>query len=372
MKAKATIDLQGGEEGIFALFAACEHGRLECAQLLLDAKATVDQQRDGGYSSLYCSSEYGQLDCARLLLESNATVDLVTDHGGLLMIAAHNGHAPLVQLLLDAKASTTAHLGKLDATAPNRAVPGPRRVHSAARPGRTCAAAAGAGAERHPSKPAKKKRASLNAKLISDSALGDRLVDATLRDDITLLKRLLKSKALDINYKRAISSSDKDSYTALAAACFCGNLRAAGLLLKAKAAVDQPTKRKKTPLIIAALDGHAPIVRLLLDVKASATARWETGQTALECARRYGHAACVSLLDPDGPAPPSPEPAPEERHPPKPKKPAAPPGAAATAAEARAVEHRREAGGAARGEPPQAAEGAARGENDRRRLSEGE
>ena len=48
LKAKATVDLRVGEHGSFALSCACEKGNLECAQMLLEAKAVVDQANTEG------------------------------------------------------------------------------------------------------------------------------------------------------------------------------------------------------------------------------------------------------------------------------------------------------------------------------------
>ena len=105
-------------EGATPLFMACQYGHIECARLLLKAKAMVDLRDAEICSALYKACGFGQLECARLLLESKATVDLPAKCGATpLMIAAENGHAPVVQLLLEAKASTTLRGGRRDLTA---------------------------------------------------------------------------------------------------------------------------------------------------------------------------------------------------------------------------------------------------------------
>ena len=100
----------------------------------------------------------------------------------------------------------------------------------------------------------------------------------------------------------------------------------------------------------------------LLDLEASTTARGgPDGETALDVARRKGNAACVALLDP---TPRRRRRSHRPRRPPTEAEEAGGAAEAAAAADARAVEHRGEAAGCGGGEPPQAAEGAARGEDE--------
>ena len=197
MKAKVDVDYGTTRldiTGVTALQAACGRGHLGVVRLLLKAKATVDQRSSDGAAALYYASEQNQPASVQLLLEAKATVDAPTDVGWTpLIVTAQNGHAPVVQLLLDAKASTTWREsdGKtaLDAA---------RHFKHAA-----CVALLDPDAPAPPPEPAPE------AKPHVPSALGDKLTKAALFGEIALLKRLLKSKTIDVDYRNSVD------YTAL-------------------------------------------------------------------------------------------------------------------------------------------------------------
>ena len=90
-------------------------------------------------------------------------------------------------------------------------------------------------------------------------ALGEKLVDAANEGDIALLKRLLKSKTLDVDYVNA------GNFTALRVACGTGHAGAARLLLKAKAAVDLQNGDGCAALFMACQEGHPECAQLLLE-----------------------------------------------------------------------------------------------------------
>jgi len=60
---------------------ACQKGRLDCALLLLEAGAAVNQAKnngqamDDGFSPLCVACQEGHLEIARLLLEASAAVN---------------------------------------------------------------------------------------------------------------------------------------------------------------------------------------------------------------------------------------------------------------------------------------------------------
>ena len=141
--------------------------------------------------------------------------------------------------------------------------------------------------------------------------LGEKLVNAARTADLALLKRLLKSKSVDVDYV------DASGYSALRLACLNGQASAVKVLLKAGATVDLRSCYSITALHVplsnlecaelligagarwtspistprphrsdsAANNNHRSIVRLLLDAKASTTLGVD-GETPLEVARR--------------------------------------------------------------------------------------
>ena len=88
------------------LIAACHYGHAECAQLLLAAKAAVDQADTDGTTPLSIACQQGHAECARLLLAANAAVDQAeTDGTTPLFIACQQGRGECAQLLLAANAA---------------------------------------------------------------------------------------------------------------------------------------------------------------------------------------------------------------------------------------------------------------------------
>ena len=99
------------------LYAACSHGHVDVARLLLDNGAEVDRAQKDGATPLHIACQNGHVEAVRLLLDNGAAVDRVdrADKYGVtpLYIAKYQGHSSIVALLED-------HLYKadIDATAP--------------------------------------------------------------------------------------------------------------------------------------------------------------------------------------------------------------------------------------------------------------
>lgn len=117
---------QAREDGTTPLLIACWHGFASCVALLCAANAAVDQTAEDGCSPLFAASQHGHAECAKLLVEAGAAVDearqdrtMLAANGwsgaGLdltefegwtpLLIAAANGHQPVVALLASHGAS---------------------------------------------------------------------------------------------------------------------------------------------------------------------------------------------------------------------------------------------------------------------------
>ena len=270
-----------------------------------------------------------------------------------LITAADRGHAPVVQLLLEAKASTTARWKNgetaLDCAA-RRATPRASRCSTRTRPRR----------RRRPTPSLPKPHV--------PSELGEKLTLAAHDGDIALLKRLLKSKALDVDYV------DAEGFTALRAACFEGHfergaaaaegegdggpaqwrtaprrctwpvrkavtsMECAQLLLEAKAAVDQPTKQARRRSSRRRSRGTRPSCSCCSTPRPPPTHaagprdRTSRGRPRSTAHGRNGHAACVKVRCSTRTRPQLAvaverltQPTPKARRPPKPKKPAASP-----------------------------------------------
>jgi KN motif and ankyrin repeat domain-containing protein len=56
------------QAGQTALMLAVSHGKLDLAQMLIDAGADVNVQDEDGSTALMCASEHGHIDIVKLLL----------------------------------------------------------------------------------------------------------------------------------------------------------------------------------------------------------------------------------------------------------------------------------------------------------------
>lgn len=68
-------------DGFTPLYAACETGKHECVDLLLQSDATTDLAATDGRTSLFAACKYGKVSCVRLLLAAGADVDLPMEDG---------------------------------------------------------------------------------------------------------------------------------------------------------------------------------------------------------------------------------------------------------------------------------------------------
>ena len=123
LRANASIDVE--HEGLTPLCSSAQLGYAACVQALIDAGADVNSGSHGTplwlASQGVCNLDHDNRDvteecgaeayeeCVRLLLAANASVDaaLHEDSSTPMHVAAQNGNAPIVQLLLQAGADTT-------------------------------------------------------------------------------------------------------------------------------------------------------------------------------------------------------------------------------------------------------------------------
>jgi ankyrin repeat protein len=92
--------------GVTVLSLACTNGNGSIVELLLKAGADPNSALPGGETPLMTAARTGTLDAVKALIAHGATVDSKDDRRGqtALMWAAAEGHAPIVQALIDADA----------------------------------------------------------------------------------------------------------------------------------------------------------------------------------------------------------------------------------------------------------------------------
>ena len=93
--------------------------------------------------------------------------------------------------------------------------------------------------------------------------LGEKLVNAARTADLALLKRLLKSKSVDVDYV------DASGYSALRLACLNGQASAVKVLLKAGATVDLRSCHSITALHVACTLNQVECAELLIGAGAT-------------------------------------------------------------------------------------------------------
>jgi ankyrin repeat protein len=98
--------------GVTALSLACTNGSAAMVGLLLDAGADPNGSLPGGETPLMTAARTGSLESVKALLSRGAAVDAKDENRGqtALMWAAAEGHAPVVQELIAAKADFRTRL----------------------------------------------------------------------------------------------------------------------------------------------------------------------------------------------------------------------------------------------------------------------
>jgi ankyrin repeat protein len=112
--AKVDLNARGGYNGDTALIAA--YTRPDIVQLLLKAGADKDATNNLGYTPLIVAAENGSARVVKLLLDAGADIEATERNNGYnaLTLAAEYGYVDVVKLLLDAgadKEATDLHTG---------------------------------------------------------------------------------------------------------------------------------------------------------------------------------------------------------------------------------------------------------------------
>ena len=93
------------DDGATPLFIACQEGHLECARLLLEAGAAVNQASDDGATPLFVACHEGHLEVAKLLSSYGAS-RAATPFGTPEEVANREGHADLAAWLVASRGWT--------------------------------------------------------------------------------------------------------------------------------------------------------------------------------------------------------------------------------------------------------------------------
>jgi hypothetical protein len=87
--------------GLTPLMAAAHSGQAGSVQVLLAAKATIDEKDGEGYTALMFACNGGKLPCVKLLVENGAKVNEGDNNDSTpIMFAAQHGHDDIVRYLL--------------------------------------------------------------------------------------------------------------------------------------------------------------------------------------------------------------------------------------------------------------------------------
>ncbi|EOD30835.1 hypothetical protein EMIHUDRAFT_365236, partial [Emiliania huxleyi CCMP1516] len=101
--------------GATPLHVACQQGHVECARLLLEAGAAIDQADEQGATPLFAACQDGHLEVAKLLSSYGAS-RAATPFGTPEEVATEEGHADLAVWLVASRGWTPlAHLETLTA-----------------------------------------------------------------------------------------------------------------------------------------------------------------------------------------------------------------------------------------------------------------
>merc|ERR1711897_54053 len=92
-------------------------GHMEVVQVLLYARASINEARKDQISPLFMCSQKGRTEMVEVLLVSRAAVNQASDKGASpLFIAAETGHTQVVKMLLNARADANqpaTHAGQV-------------------------------------------------------------------------------------------------------------------------------------------------------------------------------------------------------------------------------------------------------------------
>ena len=239
--AQRSIDVNASDPtGRTALMAAAEYGHVSVLKLLLSAQPPANvlaATHDAGIVPLMYAAQCGNEKAVRLLLARGAKVDSrSTANVSALYMAAENGHADVMRVLLDQPEG-------------RKAIDSETRQHTP-------------------------------------------LQIAAHEGHESVVRLLLEHGA-------AASTATGGGETALHLASQQGHVQCVRELLEKISDINAaiPDRNGHTPLTLAAENGHEAVVKVLLESGADDAITLTDGQTARELARKKGHDPVVTVLD---------------------------------------------------------------------------
>jgi ankyrin repeat protein len=327
--------------GLHLLQALCiQKDDTECVKLLLKHSADVNaplKEKCGGVSALYVCAVRGNMECTKVLLCAGANRLAAVDAGATAVhVAAQNGHAAVLRLLINADPSSTesdstalaenkfvkftpdeiknliAATMKNGVSATYLAAQNGKRdclavlldanadVHSAVPDGSTCLHAAVQGGHTD----CVQLLLQRGGDLTKESSQGVTPLHAAAmagKQDCVkaMLAHLAETHSADgdqSKYRAAVDASMKQGESALHLAAGIGNHQCASMLIAAKADVNKKTSQGRTPLLLACLKGQPVCVRMLLAHGADTECELQTGERALHLATSANNHECVDAL----------------------------------------------------------------------------
>eukprot|EP00667_Euglena_gracilis_P000424 EG_transcript_424 len=256
---------QTDASGATALSVAAQHGHVEVAMVLLEARASLVHYDDKGLTALNHAAQNGYFGVVRLLLGAMPPTRARAE--GSVMAAAMAGDFQMMLRLVRARAA----VDEVDEDGITPLWHAYKNHHVAVA---TLLAVAGAALNR------------------TDKDGWTLLLKATLQNEVEWVRLLVLAQAV-------MDHATNEGKTALYFAASNGRAEVVQLLLSAPTAaavVNQAKEDGWTPLHTAASNGYTEVVRLLLSAQAAMDQATNDGETALYFAASNGRAEVVQLL----------------------------------------------------------------------------